>query len=135
MNYDQVYLRNIGIFTGRQQARLRQAKITVAGVGGVGGIQAVTLARMGIGEMTIMDPGVFDEPDMNRQYAAMKNTIGQNKARATAGLLKKIIASGAAFAKFKEMAAFHGADVTALDDLSKLPKASIVKPFPAPAAG
>ncbi len=90
MNYDQVYLRNIGIFTGRQQARLRQAKITVAGVGGVGGIQAVTLARMGIGEMTIMDPGVFDEPDMNRQYAAMKNTIGQNKARATAGLLKKI---------------------------------------------
>ena len=90
VNYDQVYLRNIGIFTGRQQARLRQAKITVAGVGGVGGIQAVTLARMGIGEMTIMDPGVFDEPDMNRQYAAMKNTIGQNKARATAGLLKKI---------------------------------------------
>ena len=33
------------------------------------------------------------------------------------------------------MAALHGADVSALDDLSKLPKASIVQPFPAPAAG
>jgi len=54
---------------------------------------------------------------------------------AATGILKKIIASGAAFAKFKEMAVLHGADVSALDDLSKLPKASIVKPFPAPAAG
>ena len=45
------------------------------------------------------------------------------------------IASGAAFAKFKEMAALHGADVSVLDDLARLPKASIVKPFPAPAAG
>lgn len=51
------------------------------------------------------------------------------------GILEKIIASGAAFAKFKEMAALHGADVSTLDDLSKLPKASIVKPFPAPASG
>jgi pyrimidine-nucleoside phosphorylase len=51
------------------------------------------------------------------------------------GLLKKIIASGAAFAKFKEMAALHGANVSALDDLAKLPKASIVQPYPAPAAG
>ncbi|MBP1589084.1 MAG: thymidine phosphorylase [Kiritimatiellae bacterium] len=49
--------------------------------------------------------------------------------------LKDIIASGAAFAKFKEMAALQGADVTALDDLSKLPHARIVHPFPAPKAG
>lgn len=90
MNYDQVYLRNIGLFTSEQQELLRQAKVTVAGVGGVGGIQAVTLARMGIGELTIMDPGVFDEPDMNRQYGAMQSSIGLNKAAATAGLLRDI---------------------------------------------
>ncbi len=52
-----------------------------------------------------------------------------------AAILKKIIASGAAFAKFKEMAALHGADISALDDLSTLPQASIVRPYPAPAAG
>jgi len=51
------------------------------------------------------------------------------------GILEQIIASGAAFAKFKEMAALHGADVSALDDLSRLPKASIIKPYAAPAAG
>ena len=51
------------------------------------------------------------------------------------GILKQIIASGAAFEKFKEMAALHGADVSALDDLTKLPQASIVRPYEAPAAG
>ncbi len=61
MNYDQGYLRNIGVFSSEQQDKLRHAKVTVAGGGGVGGIQAVTLARMGIGEMTIMDPGVFEQ--------------------------------------------------------------------------
>jgi pyrimidine-nucleoside phosphorylase len=51
------------------------------------------------------------------------------------GILEKLVASGAAFEKFKEMAALQGADVSTLDDLSKLPQASILKPFPAPAAG
>jgi pyrimidine-nucleoside phosphorylase len=51
------------------------------------------------------------------------------------GILQKHIASGAAFAKFKEMAALHGADVSTLDNLAKLPKASILQPFAAPSSG
>lgn len=50
-------------------------------------------------------------------------------------ILEGIIASGAAFEKFKQMAALQGADVSTLDDLSKLPQAAIVTPYPAPAAG
>ena len=80
-----------------------------------------------------------DEDLMNITMALTAEMLVLGKKAATTeeavGILKKIIASGAAFAKFKEMAALHGADVSALDDLSKLPKASIVKPFPAPAAG
>ena len=80
-----------------------------------------------------------DEDLMNITLALTAEMLVLGKKAATVaeatGILKKIIASGAAFAKFKEMAALHGADVSALDDLSKLPKASIVKPFPAPAAG
>lgn len=51
------------------------------------------------------------------------------------GILQAIIDSGAAFEKFKEMAAIQGADVSALDDLSKLPRARIQKDYAAPAAG
>ncbi len=88
--YEQVYQRNIGLFTADQQEKLRRAKVTVAGVGGVGGYQAVALARQGIGELAIIDPGVFDPPDMNRQYGAMASTIGRNKAEVTAELLRDI---------------------------------------------
>lgn len=90
MDYWQVYQRNIGLFTREQQQKLRDAKVFVAGVGGVGGIEAATLARFGVGELVIMDPGVFDEPDMNRQFGAMAGTLGENKARATARLLRDI---------------------------------------------
>ena len=51
------------------------------------------------------------------------------------GILQKHIDSGAAFAKFKEVAALQGADVSTLDDVSKLPHASIVRPFLAPSSG
>jgi len=90
MNYNQIYQRNIGLFTEEEQNKLKNAKVAVAGVGGVGSYQAVALARLGIGELSIMDPGVFDEPDMNRQYGAMRSTIGKNKAEATAPILRDI---------------------------------------------
>jgi hypothetical protein len=90
MDYWEIYQRNIGLFSRENQESLRSAKVTIAGVGGVGGVEASTLARFGIGELSIMDPGVFDEPDMNRQFAAMKSTLGENKARATARMLKDI---------------------------------------------
>ncbi len=68
MRYEDAFARNIGLFSHSEQDRLRNATVIVAGVGGVGGIQAVTLARFGIGKMILIDPGAFDPPDMNRQY-------------------------------------------------------------------
>jgi len=90
MNYNELYQRNLGIFTQEEQDKLKNANVFIAGVGGVGGIQAVTLARMGVGELTIMDPGFFDEPDFNRQYAATISNLGKNKAIATGEMLKEI---------------------------------------------
>ncbi len=90
MDYFELYQRNIGSFSKEDQNKLKKSSVFIAGVGGVGGVQAVTLARMGVGTIIIMDPGVFDEPDMNRQYGAMKNTLGINKAKVTGDLLKDI---------------------------------------------
>jgi molybdopterin/thiamine biosynthesis adenylyltransferase len=90
MNYNQLYQRNIGIFTKEEQEKLRTSHVMVAGAGGIGGIQAAILARMGIGEITLMDPGVFDAPDLNRQYGAARSTIGKNKAAATGEMLRDI---------------------------------------------
>jgi len=90
IGYDELYTRNIGLFTPEEQQKLRESVVSIAGVGGVGSYQAVALARQGIGELRIMDPGVFDEPDLNRQYGALMSTIGENKATATTRILKDI---------------------------------------------
>lgn len=77
-------------FTMAQQKSITDSKVVVAGVGGVGGIEAAALAGLKIGEMTIFDPGIFDEPDMNRQFGARVSTLGENKATATARFLRRI---------------------------------------------
>ena len=90
IDYSDIYKRNIGLFSTDDQQKLRDAVVAIAGVGGVGSYQAVALARQGIGELRIMDPGVFDEPDLNRQYGALVSTLGENKATATTRILKDI---------------------------------------------
>ncbi|MCU0290407.1 MAG: ThiF family adenylyltransferase [Thermoanaerobaculaceae bacterium] len=71
-------------------ACLRDACVLVAGCGGVGGATAVLLARMGIGRFVLADPGCFDPPDANRQWAADTSAMGANKAEHYAGLLTRI---------------------------------------------
>ncbi|MBA4388702.1 MAG: hypothetical protein C0404_12025, partial [Verrucomicrobia bacterium] len=58
---------------------LRTRRVAIAGCGGVGGAACITLARMGVGRFTLADPGLFDEPDINRQWAANGGTLGKNK--------------------------------------------------------
>ena len=53
-------------------------------------------------------------------------------ARAT---LLALIDSGAAFQKFREMAALQGADLAVIDDPTLLPTAAIQRPYPSPSAG
>ena len=53
--------------------------IAVFGLGGVGGHVAETLARSGIGELTIVDKDSIDITNINRQILALHSTIGQNK--------------------------------------------------------
>lgn len=49
--------------------------------------------------------------------------------------LEEAIRSGAAFARFREMVALQGGDVSVVDDPARLPAARIIRPYPAPASG
>ncbi len=70
--------------------RLEARTVAVAGCGGVGGAAALTLARMGVGGFILADPGRFDPPDINRQWAASQVTLGRNKAEVYAEQLRAI---------------------------------------------
>ena len=60
-------------------SRLQNAHVLVVGVGGVGGYTVETLARAGIGSMTLMDGDVVALSNVNRQIVALHSTIGKYK--------------------------------------------------------
>src|SRR6266498_2403443 len=44
-DYDEAFSRNIGLLSEEEQARVRAARVAVAGLGGVGGNHVLALAR------------------------------------------------------------------------------------------
>ena len=59
--------------------KLKQAKVLVFGVGGVGGYVVEALARAGVGEIHICDNDTVSESNINRQIIATYDTIGMDK--------------------------------------------------------
>jgi len=77
--YDLAFARNIGWVTSDEQRALRHKKVAIAGLGGVGGVHLLTLARLGVGVFAIADFDTFDITNFNRQVGALMSTIGRSK--------------------------------------------------------
>lgn len=70
-------------FLGREGAdRLGRARIAVFGVGSVGSYVAETLARCGVGSLTLVDHGKIRASSITRQLEALQSTIGMSKVQA-----------------------------------------------------
>ncbi|HBI03388.1 MAG TPA: molybdopterin biosynthesis protein MoeB, partial [Paenibacillaceae bacterium] len=80
--------KNIGVYSEQEQERLKNAKVIIFGLGGVGGMEAILCARMGIGHVTGVDPDEFDISNLNRQMLSSIDGIGRPKARMAEELLK-----------------------------------------------
>ena len=70
--------------------RLKNAKIAVFGVGGVGGYAVEALARSGVGTLHLYDDDTVSESNLNRQLAALHSTLGQPKAEVMARRVRDI---------------------------------------------
>ncbi|MCB1915434.1 MAG: ThiF family adenylyltransferase [Rhodocyclaceae bacterium] len=79
-DYSMAFSRNVGWISEDEQRQLRRKRVAIAGMGGVGGVHLLTLARLGIGSFTIADFDTFDLVNFNRQAGAMMSTLGQPKA-------------------------------------------------------
>jgi molybdopterin/thiamine biosynthesis adenylyltransferase len=71
--------RNIGLLSVDQQQKLFDSHAVVAGVGGMGGVAAEALVRMGIGTLTIVDHDNYELSNVNRQIHCTEKTIGRPK--------------------------------------------------------
>ena len=60
--------------------KIKNSKIVLFGLGGVGSYIAEALARIGVQNLIIVDGDVVDITNINRQLIANMETIGRNKA-------------------------------------------------------
>jgi len=59
--------------------RLKNSRVAVFGIGGVGGYAAEALARSGIGSLDLIDNDTVAESNLNRQIIALRSTLGRYK--------------------------------------------------------
>ena len=70
--------------------RLREARVLVVGLGGVGSAAAEMLCRAGVGELTLADYDKVSASNINRQLIALNDTVGLPKTEALSARLKLI---------------------------------------------
>jgi len=68
------------VYGKEELEKLHNAHICVVGLGGVGSWAAESLARSGIGKLTLIDGDDISRSNVNRQIHALESTIGQMKA-------------------------------------------------------
>ena len=88
--YWEIASRQMSIVTRSEQQRFKDAKISVIGCGGIGGQTIEMLARMGIGELTVVDEDAFDISNLNRQTLASLSEVGLDKSSVAAEKVRLI---------------------------------------------
>jgi molybdopterin-synthase adenylyltransferase len=89
-DYDTFTTRNIGFVDDREQLLLKQARVFVCGVGGMGGAAFMALVRAGVGRFVIADIDRFEASNLNRQVFAFVDKIGHMKADVAANAARDI---------------------------------------------
>lgn len=88
--YTEIFSRNSGFLSEAEQAKLQESRVAVAGVGGVGGLLAERLVRLGVGHLRIADPETFELSNFNRQFCSSISSLGRNKAEVVFEHIKDI---------------------------------------------
>lgn len=70
--------------------KLKNSKVLIVGVGGVGSYAAEAIARAGIGTIAIMDGDRIALSNINRQLIALEEDIGKSKANVMGKRIKSI---------------------------------------------
>lgn len=85
------YNRSLGtVGSPAGQLRLLRARAAVIGLGGLGGLVAELLARMGVGTLVLVDGDSFSVSNLNRQVLATEANLGVKKAVVAAERLREI---------------------------------------------
>jgi molybdopterin/thiamine biosynthesis adenylyltransferase len=84
------YSRQIGLLGVDGQDKLKQAKVFIAGAGGLGCPISIYLAAAGIGKISIVDKDVVSLSNLNRQILHWEKDVDRKKASSAKEKLREI---------------------------------------------
>jgi molybdopterin synthase catalytic subunit len=87
------YNRQILHWGKERQQLLEEATVLIAGVGGLGATVSQLLVRAGVGKLYLVDDGLVDWPDLNRQLLSSESDIGRSKLEIARQELQQINSS------------------------------------------
>jgi len=87
------YARNFKTFSAQDQIALLKSRVTIVGLGGLGGTVVEILARSGVGSLNLIDGDAFEDSNLNRQFLSTTAGLNTFKTKAAAQRVKKINAS------------------------------------------
>lgn len=73
------FLRTELLIGKENMERLKNARVAVFGIGGVGGHTVEALARSGVGTLDLIDNDIVSLTNLNRQIIALHSTVGRDK--------------------------------------------------------
>jgi molybdopterin/thiamine biosynthesis adenylyltransferase len=90
ISYNELTERNWGILTKEQQEILKNSKVCIPGIGGLGGVIFEILVRTGVGSFSIVDNDKIEPTNANRHIFAFNNTMGEYKVDVAERFAKNI---------------------------------------------
>ena len=78
------------LFGKAAMEHLRQCRVAVFGIGGVGGYAVEALARSGVGTLDLIDDDKICLTNLNRQIFATRSTVGKEKVAAAKARIQDI---------------------------------------------
>ena len=90
MSKESMYTRTEMLLGGEAVERLKNARVAVFGVGGVGGFAVEALARAGVGAIDLIDSDTVSVSNINRQIIATAKTVGRYKTEVAGERIREI---------------------------------------------
>ncbi|ADI31162.1 HesA/MoeB/ThiF family protein [Staphylothermus hellenicus] len=84
------YSRQLPIIGLEGQQKLKKSTVVIVGVGGLGSAASYYLAASGIGKLILIDNGLVEESNLQRQILYTTNDIGKSKVEAAAERLRSL---------------------------------------------
>lgn len=73
------FLRTEALLGADAIEKLKNARVAIFGIGGVGSYVVEALARAGVGALDLIDSDIVAESNINRQLIALHSTVGRDK--------------------------------------------------------